>query len=215
VSAAAGVVSAAASLAIGFIGERRQRHEASRLEDRSATSVLEEGDLQAVGDYLFNTLGAIRLGDYVADRSVREKTTQAIERISGFLGDPEGTSTVADEPTDMDASETVEMVLLEAEKQARLGNVWNSLAAVRRLVELQLRDAFPSIVGKRMSAGRMLGLVEQHLPPENDAVREMRPALAIANAAIHGEDITPEQALTAIGSIRYGLGRLTNPEPVT
>jgi len=95
----------------------------------------------------------------------------------------------------------VQPELQKALETLRSGEAWNALARVRRYIEVVLRQRVQqsSISSERpLSAGQLLNLLarKERLPAH--VAEGLRYALAVCNRAIHGLDVTLEEAEEAL-----------------
>lgn len=198
------------------------RAEAKKLAQELETAALQSNSISELGGYLYDNIGATRVSNYVDDNAVRERVTRALDSVVAFLG-PEEVRITAEEVEEAEAATPAPSVpqeqgeveqLADAEMRRALqeiqyGETWNGLARMRRHIEVQLRriappDSFPPNV----SAGRLLELMARRGVIQQGTVKQLRFAIRVANAGVHGEDVNPGQAEEAWNMARVALAEL-------
>lgn len=207
-AALAGAVSSVAATVVSVIASRRVRAqklrdaEANRLEKILATNELEE-----LGAFLDNTIGQFNVAEYTSDEAVAQTIDRYLDGVVGFLGTDE--QVAAEESTSGEApgvgiplvshkvrSDPLSKVITELDD----GEVWNALARLRREIEIFLRNRATKYGFKERhlrSAGQMVRLLAErgHLP--DDVAKQLSYSIAVCNRAIHGRDVTINEAQEA------------------
>jgi hypothetical protein len=97
------------------------------------------------------------------------------------------------------------------------GEVWNGLARMRRHIEIQLNQYIsnldPALADRnsRLSAGRLLAVLVRLGRISERSEKQLRYALDVANAGIHGNDVSVAQAQEAWEAGVRGLALLSLP----
>ncbi|MFD7160031.1 hypothetical protein ACFV9C_35955 [Kribbella sp. NPDC059898] len=202
-AAAAGLVSIVVQSASRVVAARRRRQDRARLTDAAQLSAVNSADIETLGRYLFDDIGAVRVSDVVTNDDVRGRTLRAFSRLTTFIG-TEPPAEAGEAPATPAASQLSIDELSTAREQILRGEVWNGLALMRRHLELTIRASHPEL-GERMGAGQLIGAAAQLGALSEDAAGSLRYAVKVANRAIHGEPVDPDEALRAIDSADYGL----------
>jgi hypothetical protein len=201
------VVAAALGAAVGLVSavaaarQARQAAEAvERARSSSAESAIAAIDLQALGDYVYETLGRIPIAEYASNPSARRDVTSALEDIERFL-DNEAVSPA--HPMEPAAG------VAAARRSLADGDVWQALARLRTAIEVDLRQRASRLdidMPERAGAGRLLSVLvnAQGLPP--NAAGPLRYAIEVANKAVHGEPVPLAPADEAIYTAAHALG---------
>jgi hypothetical protein len=211
ISAAAvlGAVASLAALLLAITAARRASTDTKRLTDEAELAALDSFDLGKVGKYLFDTVGSVRIDDYVRDRKLRLRTEKAIKRLAEFVGtEPEE----AQEPPppsrqileEMPTSNEVEL----ARRSIEAGDLWGGLARLRKFMEIRFSGLFPQIDSERMSLSGYIELAHRRGLLNDQEHNALRFALNVANRAVHGEDVSVGTALYALECVRSGMARL-------
>lgn len=199
---------------VGVAAARRASSETKKLTDEAESEALDSFDLKKVGKYLFDTVGSVRIDDYVRDRKLRDRTEKAIKRLTEFVGtEPEE----AQEPPppsrqvleEAPSSDEVEL----ARRSIENGDVWGGLARLRRFMEIRFNELFPKIDSERMSLSGFIELAHRRGMLNDEEHTALRFALNVANRAVHGEDVSVATALYALECVRSGMAGLPNSVP--
>jgi hypothetical protein len=94
-------------------------------------------------------------------------------------------------------------------------NTWQALAQLRRSIETELRslaDRREIEVPPRAGAGRLLDVLARAGAVPADVYEPLRYTVQVANAAIHGEDVSLAAAYDALFSAEHALQRLHSPD---
>src|SRR5690606_40998056 len=75
------------------LATRRQQQDLQRLTIDVETRALDSSNLQTLGKYLVDDIGAVRVSDVVSDDRVRRRTLQAFSRVAQFVGERDRKST--------------------------------------------------------------------------------------------------------------------------
>lgn len=202
-AAVAATVGVVVGLVSGVIAAQQARQAAqavARVRTKSAESAIAAVSLQALGDYLYETLGQIPIADYASNPSARRDVTSAMEDIERFL--------------DNEAAGPAETIQPAAEVAAARraladGDAWQALARLRRAIEVDLRERASEVgveVPERAGVGRLLEELDnaEGLPP--NAHGPLRYAIHVANRAVHGKPISLAQADEAVHTAAQALG---------
>jgi hypothetical protein len=196
------VVSAALALFAGAVvtwstavAQRRTKAAVERVDATSPAAVLSSLDLDALGKYVYETLGVIPISEYARDGTARHNIANALQAIERFVNEDE----VAGAPAD--AEEGTDTSIVRARQALAEGDTWQALARLRRAIETDLRsraERHHVDVPPRAGAGRLLQALQRaHVVTEENA-GPLRYAIDVANKAIHGEPVSVEQADDAV-----------------
>lgn len=215
-------------LAIEVFRFFERRYNAWQAEKKTASesfeAALSSDDINTLGKYFNENFSPVKLSTYTTDSAIKERINTYLRRIGDFVeATPEEIASLAGSESDFSApSQAVEPVpstiqpvesvavdpapLLLAAKSIMAGDSWSGLARVRRDLEKELRRRTPD--AGRMPLVRLAQLVE--MPPE--IMRSFREFSSIANAAVHGSDIGPTDALKALDDARKVYRFLQNTD---
>jgi hypothetical protein len=199
----AAVVGAVVGLVSSVAGARQARQAADAVKRASASrpeSAIAAVNLQALGDYVYETLGRIPVADYASNMSARRDVTSALGEIERFLNDEAVSASRPIEP----AAE-----VSAARRALADGDVWQALARLRTAIEVELRERASRLdvdVPERAGAGRLLTMLESTQGLPSSASGPLRYAIEVANKAVHGEPVPLAQADEAIHTAARALG---------
>lgn len=200
VAAAAGVLVGAGSVIAAARQAKRAAEAIRRASSSTPDGAIAALNLQALGDYVYETLGRIPVADYASNPSARRDVTGALEEIERFLDDA---SEGPQRPMQLDTE------VAAARRALANGDVWQALARLRTAIEIDLRERARRNdldVPERAGAGRLLrALVESKALPL-DASGPLDYAIQVANRAVHGEVVPVAQADEAIYTASRALG---------
>jgi hypothetical protein len=200
------------------------RKEAQKLTQELEAAALRSNDISIVGNYLYDNIGSTRVSNYVRDDAVHEKVTRALDSILAFLGPEEVTITPEEEEEAEAVNPSAESrerpepglsadtEMGKALQEIRYGETWNGLARLRRHIEAQLRKIAPDVLAdSNISAGRLLDLMVRRELILPGPAKQLRYAITVANAGIHGEDVDVNQAEAAWNLASTALASLDMP----
>ena len=189
---------------------REARRAVEQVTSTKPDAAISSLDLNALGGYIYGTLGAMPIAEYAANSSARSDVARALEEIGRFVSEDEP---LAGEAADY---ETADRSLLEAQQSLRAGDTWQSLARLRRSIEIELRavaDRHGIPVTTRAGAGRLLRTLEDAKAVPSEVAGPLRYAIEVANKAIHGEDVSPGLAEEALYSADRAMRQLASRQP--
>lgn len=201
-SGALGAILSAAQVA----NAKRSQEEAGRaLQDARGENVdqaLAKGDLRALGDYFFNTLGRLPLAEYASDQEARSIVSDAVRNVETFVSSD--WSSVRDEsapPIRVDRSRV---------EDDAVRDFWGRLILLRQEIEIALRSAALSagVPIDRMGAGQLLSRLERAALIAPEAAESLRRAIEICNRGVHGQSVSGEEVEEAQRLAEEGLQAL-------
>ena len=156
-------------------------------------------------------------------RQLRPASGKALQRVEDFLGPNDTTTEPPSRPGDMPRPvPSVEQSGADAEmdrarQEILYGEAWNGLARLRRHVERALQEIAPEITrdgqGRPASAGRLISSLRTSGRLSPQAAEHLQYAIRVANAAIHGREVSPDLADAAWRSASIGLAMIGNRGP--
>lgn len=173
-------------------------------------AVLQSGDMQKLGSYLYDEIGIVAIQEYVLEQDVQRQLQVILDRVDDFLNPPQdGTEPTKPETPPITTVASGYPELEKALSQIQQNDVWNGLARLRLTIEKHLRAASERLeldVG-RSSAGRLVQALASRnvLPP--DVAHHLSFAVSVANRGVHGEDVTVGEAIEAVNSSTYAFAR--------
>src|ERR1700722_708583 len=228
-SGAAGAAAAAWQTVLTFRQSRSVREEVRKLTQDQERRAVQSYDIRELGRYLYDNIGTTRIANYVGNAEVRARVSTALNGVLSFLGteDTEITRQESDtaaqqanerevihalEESQSDANgQTSEMV--RALEEITYGEVWNGLARMRRHIEIQLHESDPELTERssRQSIGRFLTTLRQSGRITDNPEKLLRYAVNVANAGVHGNEVSVGQAQEAWEAAVRGLALLQTP----
>ncbi len=197
---------------VRFVVRRFNAWDASRkTESKAFEAALASDELAILGGYFRDHFSPIKLATYSSDRAIRKRIDQYLNKVRDYVdASAEDIAALKDAESEVAApndvlppvpQEFVELpgdvaALKLAVRSIRAGDSWSGLARVRREIERVLRRQVPD--AGHMPLVRLAQLVE--MPPAT--MRSFREFSSIANAAVHGSDIGPTDALRALDDAR-------------
>jgi hypothetical protein len=203
ISAVLTIVITLFQLGINIIRKKEELNKISRADEKAYLEVMESNDLDKIGKYLDDVIGNFDMREYAENKKIRDTLDLYIEKLKSFIGtDNEIIKSANETQKDVyktNASDLVASVIvrpkLTQEFQVILdelysGETWNSLAKLRRLIEIKLKEALLKEgikIDKSIGAGQLLEIYYKHkqLNTKIDFV-QMKSAISICNKAIHG-----------------------------
>jgi hypothetical protein len=209
----AGVVSVSTTLISILFAWHHRRHVLARSEETRFQDLLEASDLRALGGYLDDTLGGFSVRDYAADSIIAARFDRLLGRLESFVDlRHDGDSALPrEEKADAVMAPAGISEVGNAWRDIERGELWNGLAKLRRYIELTLRDFLARNdipVGELRSAGQMVRLAERRRLLSPEIATDLRYAIDVANRAIHGSDISDDQAREATFVAERALQRM-------
>lgn len=187
-------------------------------EEKRFRRALGSDDIAVVGRYLEDTIGAFNLREYASNAKVAERVNAYLERLGDFLktdAEIEQQMREAGQPTTAPSSMAPPKELDAVRAELRSGGIWNALARLRRHIEIVLRGIALAngAVDKEAtsSAGQLLRLLSRHQVVPSSAFSNLRYAVAVCNKAIHGFEVSADEAEAALAYAVVGLRDLNRP----
>lgn len=200
-----------------IVEERRKLHAAREDEFLAA---LRSTSLADVSRYLNGRCGAFTVREYVTDTRVKKKVDSCLRRITDMVGTEEQLETAAKDSR----PESVPEIALRSGSTSQFddlremvfaGRVWDAIARLRLSIEQSLASYATRNelrVRKTVGAGALLRDLETASSIPANVVAALRYAIHQANRAVHGENMTAEQALNIIAATEYALGQIEMPQ---
>jgi len=214
------------SAAAAALWASRERRTAEKASDRAMfEDAIRSDDLSKMGKYLEDVIGGLTVGEYVKDREVKRRIDEYLDHITDFLNrdivGTESTIPAAGERPHEELSKrwTVEAAYLSDQvgKDIDRGEVWNGLARLRRTIEQVLTELAMERkidIGKRRGAAFLIQRLRQAEAIDTQTAQELTRVVGIANRAIHGDEVTTEEAQRTVSMAMSALFRLGVESPV-
>lgn len=209
-----GVVVFAIPKLVNYWWSLRQASQAT--ESAVFDQVLASGDLHTIGRHLKHVLGGVSAAAYVSNAEIRQRVDRSIGRISTMVALPKPDEQALESliepsadpqtPPALPIADAAQNLLNEARSEISAGKSWNGLFAIRRDLEMRLRslagvsDVRP-VVRPRFS--------------DPAVASEYRRFFNIASRAIHGDQITDEEAQQALTSAAKIYAALEGNDPIS
>jgi hypothetical protein len=214
------LLSSILSILITFVSALRYRSETRRklaaAKEAEFKAVMASNSLEQLGQYMDEVIGQFLIIEYASDPTVQKRVDSFVKRIQGFVGTVDEIPPAPSEPKHPGGVDTIHDEYLPQDlvpvlQAIRVGQVWNGLALMRRILEEHLRQfarrrevELPS----RAGAGRMVQVLASREALDPDTAASLRFAIDIANRAVHGEEVSMEAAETAVRQAVFALERL-------
>lgn len=185
---------------------KRIREESNKIRcanEKAYQEVMESNDLDKIGKYLDDVIGNFDMREYAENKKIRDTLDLYIEKLKSFIGTDNEIIKSANETqkdvyktnvSDLVASVVIRPKLTqefqEILDELYSGETWNSLAKLRRLIEIKLKEALLKEgikIDKSIGARQLLEIYYKHKQSNTkiDFV-QMKSAISICNKAIHG-----------------------------
>ncbi|WP_292371057.1 hypothetical protein [Methanoregula sp. UBA64] len=198
-----------------YLAFHLRKEKINQAKEENFRKALESDDLETLGNFLERDIGNFTINEYVSDDTVNLKVNSYFERLQVFLSTPqeirnESPKTVqlplqnGDQPL---PNEDYKKILNEL----NFGDTWNSLARLRRTIEVQLKDyarANEIQIRDQISAGQMLNILKNQNKISDSVFKNLKFSVSIANNAIHGKDVSYDEAQEAITHARIAIEEL-------
>ena len=181
--------------------------------------VLESNSISELGSYLDEVIGKFQIREYGENETIRNKVNAYLEKIQDFVGTREE---IQLEPTIKQPPPLAAPFMEELPSQfqsvyteLQTGEPWNALAKLRRIVEGRLFDlasTYDIKIMKRYGAGNILKILAERNLVDPKTVERLRFAIGLSNKAIHGENVSFEDAEMAIRQAGLALRELVNQQ---
>jgi hypothetical protein len=202
-----------------LIAERKKLKAA---EEARFQVVLESNSISELGSYLDEVIGKFQIREYGENDTIRNRVNAYLEKIQDLVGTRED---IQQEPKIKKPPPLPAQFMEELPSEFRsvytelqTGEPWNALAKLRRIVEGKLFDlasGYDIKIIKRYGAGNILKILAERNLIGRKTVERLRFAIGLSNKAIHGEDVSFEDAEMAIRQAGLALRELANQQETT
>nr|WP_321350493.1 hypothetical protein [uncultured Methanoregula sp.] len=197
------------------VAYRLTKEKINKAKEENFQKALESDDLEILGNFLEKKIGNFTISEYVSDNDVNLKVSSYFERLQNYLSSPmefEKEPIKSEHPHFESANkqlpdEDFNKILHEL----NFGDTWNSLARLRRTIEVQLKK-YARVndiqVREQISAGQILNILRNQEKISDSVFRNLKFSVSIANNAIHGKDVSYDEAQEAITHARIAIDEL-------
>ncbi|MBP7815196.1 MAG: hypothetical protein KA085_03665 [Phenylobacterium sp.] len=215
------LLGAIGSVVLGGTKSLLESWKSQRLSTESSfNAALESDDLATISRYLRDELGQVTTDVYLRDAKVRHRVDRCLARLGAFVAPPTeeaqlvelaagGIATPTTKKVDARGKADFDVLPLSARRNdppaiskalesLRAGEAWNALAGLRRDLEKLLRARRNPIASSSTRSNRLS--LKYDVPA--DAAPAFYRFWRIASQAIHGEEISDEDAVQAIEDAR-------------
>lgn len=194
-------------------GKLLTRKRLRQAEETLFIEALRSDSLKTLGDYLDSKVGQFELTEYAEKEEVRHRVDQFLLRIQEFVNpsETERVETIEEPGEVLVGVDTDDPDFQLVRHKLMTTSSWDALATLRRTVELRLVQL---AVENRVEVSSKLGIARIL----NSLVREgvvsptladnLRFSVSITNRAIHGEDVSYDEALEAVSHAQHALAEL-------
>ncbi|TGM85594.1 hypothetical protein [Leptospira licerasiae] len=173
------------------------------IKKQSLDSIIDSANIDVFRDYLDNTIGKITIQDYVHNHQIHNLVNEYFDQLSHFLEPENDIDKVIKKPKGSkvvkEIESTDEFIRIQAEYEQ--GELWNSLARLRRHIEITLkaylRNKDVKIEGV-LSAGIVLNMLKKRDLITNIDFDTLKYILSVCNKAVHGESVSQLDAHDSI-----------------
>jgi hypothetical protein len=217
----AGIFSIAASGWSLALAAREKRAAERATDDAKFVEAIQSDDMIKLGSYLDDVVGKLTVREYTSRADTKRRVDVYLERIVDFLNKDTagvGLDTTKSPPrapfsaSGMSIAEVWNSSVVEDIRQRiDKGEVWNALAKLRRHVEQVLNIVSMERqldIGKRKGAGFLVQRLGRAGVLDELSAMELMQAIGMANRAIHGDEITTEDARKALDAAVSALSRV-------
>jgi len=201
-------VSAAISVFSDLIKNIFRSYEAKKaMEQSQFEKAIVSDDIKILGDYLYKTLGRVSIHQYSGSVNTADRLEKYLRRINEYLGrDLEIKASEVDanaiekRPVDVFDYAAIPGSLALAMSDLSRGKIWNGLARMRRDMEIKLSKLDVASSGGKSRMGTVQKIrhyVASEIIPKHVG-EDLRQAYIIASRAIHGVDVSQEDAEEAM-----------------
>ena len=216
ISVGAGVLSVISTLYAYLKNQKNEKEKMAKAQEAKFDSVLNSNDISVLGTYLDKTLGQFNIHEYTTSTKVEEKVNKYLEKIQGYVGTKEKIEEEVAPEKIAPVEEPAEGFTNELQTildELRIGEPWNALARLRRHIEMRLRDiALRQGYKERhlKSAGQILKILYERKYIDPESYELLRYSISLCNRAIHGVDISENEAEQAVFLGSKALQRLND-----
>lgn len=209
-----------ATIMIQVVNRILERRKLRLAEHDKFLRVLNSNQLSELGKYLDDVLGRFAVAEYTDNPAVRLRVDAYLSRIQRFVGTQEELESHPPRPVASEAVDPTREVhvsaagiseLARALDEVRSGEIWNGLARMRTYVEDTLTTVALNShvrVSPGMSAQSLISVLTRASLLDEAMVPALRFSIVIANRAIHGKDVTRQDAEIAVLQADEVLGQL-------
>lgn len=218
-SVASGLVSIVITMLTWFFSKKSMRSKLHEAQEEEFRRALGSDKLTEIGSYLDKNIGNFNLYEYVSNPNVSNKIDIYLEKVRSFVGTDTEVEQQAKETKSLPKikerlhiSDPFDRILTEL----RSGETWTALARLRRYIEINLRKIAKAqdIPLERATAGQLLNILSRRGLIPGEILLNLRYAIAVCNKAIHGVEISWDEAEAAVLNANFALGKLKQaPEP--
>lgn len=216
-----GVFSALLSVGGTIITElskyRAEKKKLKLAQEARFQKVLESNSIVELGSYMDDIIGKFQIREYGENETIRKKVDSYLEKIQNFVGTRED---IEQEPAIEKPPQLTTQLMEELPEQfqtvyteLQTGEPWNALAKLRRIIEVRLVNlagASDIKIVKRYGAGNILKILTDRKLIEQQTVKRLQFAISLSNKAIHGENVSFEDAKMAIRQAGLALKEIDN-----
>lgn len=186
-------------------------------QEKKFKNAMASDDLITVGNFLYNTIGDFNVYEYVSSIDVSKTVDKCFEKLLFFIKTDAELKQEIDEIKDEieevkytteleippDLFEDFTKLLVELNS----GESWNALARLRRSIEITLNEIAEAngIIFNRLSAGQLLNVLIRKKIIPIEAMSHLKYAISVCNQAIHGRDVSMNEAQEAVFHASIGL----------
>lgn len=212
---AAGLAITLSGFSLGALILRRRdaKKALASLQKADTSAAIADAELGTLGFHLFARLGETSIRAYASNLEVRDDFDVAFNSIRFFLGsENEDQNTPATESGTRLADPPVTR---SQEFSAVDGDMWAALAKARRELEIELRSRLDLLEETfQRSARRLLTAAAHEELIDSRTSADLDNALAVANRAIHGVEVSNYDAERAVSTIDRFLAERSKPAVV-
>lgn len=211
VSFIAGFLSILVTIISYYLSRRQKEEILNTVSQDKIENILATDNIKILGDYLTNSLEVVTIAQYSLDKKVSKNVNIFLKKIRNYL-------LTQSEVEKLEIPDKVEDRYIEypqiPEEFAPIidelvdGEAWNALAKLRRFLELHFKRIAKENnidVRKSKSVSQLLNLLYKMELVSPYSFDNLKYAINISNKAIHGVDISREEADKAIRLAMYSL----------
>lgn len=204
ISVIAGLTSGIITLFNYVISKKNEKTKLQKSEEKRFQQILSSDNIDVLGNYLDEIIGKFNIYEYSTNPKISHRVNTYIDRIQHYVGtidEIKKEELPKRKPKIKDFTEKLPNEYQTILNELETGEHWNALARLRRHIEIFLKKIAISkglLKEEFTSAGRLLSLLERNEIISKNSAKKLGYSISICNRAIHGLDVSLEEAQEAI-----------------
>ena len=208
-----GLISIFVTISSVYYSYKSRKNKLLEAQERKFQNAMASDDLTTVGNFLYNTIGDFNVYEYVSNIDVSKTVDKYVVKLLLFIKTDAELKQEIDEIKEVEHITELEIPLELSEDFTKMlveldsGERWNALARLRRSIEITLNEIAKAndIIIDRPSAGQLLNVLIRKKIIPIEAMSHLKYAISVCNQAIHGRDVSMNEAQEAVFHASIGL----------